>query len=123
MNNILRIVKEAAKNLGSKVFTLIPRDMDEITKRYWLGRPILIPEKCNGCSICAIMCPVKAINMVVVGERVVGKRKVPLKNPKFDYNRCIYCGLCSEVCKFGAIKIKKESSYRIIIGDRSCYVK
>lgn len=81
MNNILRIVKEAAKKLGIKGFTLIPKDMDEITKRYWLGRPTLIPEKCNGCSICAIMCPVKAINMVVVGERVVGKRKVPLKIP------------------------------------------
>lgn len=49
------------------------------------------PEKCTGCTLCARKCPVKAI----VGE---------VKKPhRIDQSLCIKCGLCQDVCRFGAV--------------------
>jgi NADH:ubiquinone oxidoreductase subunit F (NADH-binding)/Pyruvate/2-oxoacid:ferredoxin oxidoreductase delta subunit len=50
------------------------------------------PEKCTGCGLCALNCPVKAI------EKNQKKKFV------IDVNKCIKCGKCFEVCKFEAIK-------------------
>ncbi|MEN6407427.1 MAG: NADH-ubiquinone oxidoreductase-F iron-sulfur binding region domain-containing protein [Thermoguttaceae bacterium] len=50
------------------------------------------PEKCVGCTVCARNCPVTCIS---------GVRKEP---HVIDQLRCIKCGKCFEVCKFGAVK-------------------
>ena len=50
------------------------------------------PEKCTGCTVCAIKCPVKAIS---------GEKKKP---HKIDQNICIKCGVCYDACRFNAIK-------------------
>ena len=50
------------------------------------------PEKCVGCTMCARNCPPHCIS----GER----KKVHV----IDQSRCIKCGKCLEVCRFGAVK-------------------
>ncbi|MBU1537138.1 NADH-quinone oxidoreductase subunit NuoF [Myxococcota bacterium] len=51
------------------------------------------PEKCTGCSVCAINCSVKAIS----GERgVKGSYSI-------DEEKCTKCGVCRDVCKFQAV--------------------
>ncbi|HUO78208.1 MAG TPA: NADH-quinone oxidoreductase subunit NuoF [Thermodesulfovibrionales bacterium] len=51
------------------------------------------PEKCTGCTACALKCAVTAIS---------GEKKKP---HHIDQSRCITCRMCYETCKFGAIHI------------------
>jgi Na+-translocating ferredoxin:NAD+ oxidoreductase RNF subunit RnfB len=48
-------------------------------------------EKCIGCTACARNCPVECIS---------GKRR---ELHVIDQARCIKCGRCFEVCRFGAV--------------------
>jgi NADP-reducing hydrogenase subunit HndC len=52
------------------------------------------PDKCTGCTVCAIKCPADAIS---------GNRKEP---HIIDQDKCIKCGICYTVCKFDSIKVE-----------------
>ncbi len=56
-----------------------------------LLRYIIDPHKCVGCTACARVCPVQAIQ---------GERK---QAHVIDQELCIKCGQCFEVCKFQAV--------------------
>jgi NADH:ubiquinone oxidoreductase subunit F (NADH-binding)/NAD-dependent dihydropyrimidine dehydrogenase PreA subunit len=49
------------------------------------------PEKCEGCLRCLRVCPTEAIS---------GEKRKP---HTVDQSRCIKCGACYDVCKFGAV--------------------
>ena len=57
-----------------------------------LAKIFIVPELCRGCSKCARICPVTAID---------GKIK---EIYKIDSNTCIKCGACIEACAFGAVQ-------------------
>ena len=99
------VVLYSLKSMFSKPATIDLRNSVEIS--VLRGYPVVNPDKCTGCSLCERSCPSNAIEMKVVGKRVVGGREVDKKIPIFDYYKCIYCGLCAEVCPFKAIEMVK----------------
>ncbi|NMA52900.1 MAG: 4Fe-4S binding protein, partial [Peptococcaceae bacterium] len=51
-------------------------------------------DKCTGCTLCAVKCPVKAISV---------ERKKP---HVIDQDICTKCGNCLSVCRFGAVSVE-----------------
>jgi len=52
-----------------------------------------ITEECNGCTLCARLCPVSAI---------AGEKKQP---HTIDSSLCIRCGVCYDSCNYNAIVV------------------
>jgi uncharacterized protein (DUF362 family)/Pyruvate/2-oxoacid:ferredoxin oxidoreductase delta subunit len=62
-------------------------------------RPVIDKAKCDLCGVCVKMCPVhpKAVDWYQ------GDRSQP---PRHNYDRCIRCYCCQEICPTGAIRIE-----------------
>ncbi len=55
---------------------------------------VIVPEKCKGCTLCSKKCPVNAISGNVKEAHII------------DTKKCIKCGQCKDVCRFGAVEIR-----------------
>ena len=65
------------------------------TGEWRTNTPVLDPDKCRQCLLCAPVCPDSSI---------------PVKDGKrldFDYDHCKGCGICAKACPFGAITMKE----------------
>lgn len=51
-------------------------------------------DLCRGCTLCAKKCPVDAISGLVKNPHII------------NMDKCIKCGNCKTVCKFGAVEVK-----------------
>ncbi len=81
----------------------------------------LIPEKCNGCTQCARICPVQCIEIETL--RVVPSdpekpmladgtpRKLWVPKYDIDFAKCCFCGLCTTVCPTEAIVHTTDFEY------------
>lgn len=56
---------------------------------------------CTGCLLCEKTCPLQCID-VGVEKNAAGGRD--LTRFDIDIARCMYCGLCTEACSFGALQ-------------------
>jgi 4Fe-4S ferredoxin len=69
-------------------------------------------EKCIGCELCKIVCPIEGtISMGPVAEVATGeleKGTVPLI--MIDQDKCIFCGLCAIVCPVDAIEFEFDKT-------------
>ena len=54
---------------------------------------VINEDICKGCTLCAKKCPVNAISGKVKEAHII------------DTDKCIKCGQCKDVCRFGAVEI------------------
>lgn len=63
----------------------------------FFGKPVIDPNACTRCGICAARCPSGAI--------VAGNES---KGVGVNLDECVFCALCEEVCPTGAIKMTQQ---------------
>ncbi|BFK82356.1 Coenzyme F420 hydrogenase/dehydrogenase, beta subunit C-terminal domain [Clostridium baratii] len=68
-------------------------------------------KDCNGCSVCALRCPIKCIDMIEDNEGFL--------YPKIDEKRCIKCGICKKVCPNYTPKISLKGDTYIAINNNT----
>ena len=75
-------------------------------------KPIIREKKCNLCGTCISMCPAdpKAINWLNGNEKEV---------PRYNYDQCLRCYCCQEVCPESAIELKVPLTRRLIPGMKA----
>lgn len=63
-------------------------------------KPVLQPDLCTHCGICAKVCPVDAITLQSMG-------------PHIDRSLCVKCLCCHEMCPEGAMSVEKNLLARL----------
>lgn len=75
-------------------------------------KPVIIKEKCSGCGICVKACPVEGKAISIVNGEGNGRGIA-----RYDYEKCIKCYCCQEMCPNKAINVKK--SFLARLADRN----
>jgi uncharacterized protein (DUF362 family)/Pyruvate/2-oxoacid:ferredoxin oxidoreductase delta subunit len=70
--------------------------LSNAAKRILTPRQIYLKERCTGCLSCVKACPVNVLEYDKIGKKI-----------NCDYDKCIRCFICQEICPEKAIVIKK----------------
>ena len=93
VNGDIRIIEDFTfPELNS--LSLGPESFNRFMRKYVLQKPVVDNKTCKLCGECWNICPAKAISHNIRGIQ-------------FDYNLCIRCYCCLEVCLHGAIRAKE----------------
>lgn len=84
-----------------------PGKPSRIARRYVVPKPFIRASKCTKCGTCVNVCPV---HPKAVAFRGSGRVHPPIH----DYQRCIRCYCCQELCPEGAIEVKIPLLGRLI---------
>ena len=101
-----------------------PEEKAPLAPRY-RGRIILARdpdggERCVGCYLCAVACPVDCIALQATQEE--DGRRYP-DWFRINFSRCIYCGFCEEACPTYAIQLTPDYEMSEYRRDQMVYEK
>lgn len=77
-----------------------PKGLHGFMRRHLIQRPVCDAALCRHCGECWRICPAKAIEPEMTGLR-------------FDYDRCIRCYCCVEVCPYAALSARETTLGKI----------
>lgn len=107
MWSILRTIWTTFLHMFRKRATIqYPEEKVKLPPRY-RGRIILSRdpdggERCVGCYLCAVACPVDCIALQATEDET--GRRYP-ETFRINFSRCIFCGYCEEACPTYAIQL------------------
>lgn len=78
-----------------------PRPLHRFMRKHLVQRPVCDTERCRLCGECWKYCPARAIQPLPGGLR-------------FDYDSCIRCYCCVEVCPHGALAARETPAGRLV---------
>ena len=82
--------------LPADIEKIVPSlSLPQVIARKFISKPKVLDKNCTLCGNCIEICPVSAIHK---SDKTV----------YIDYNKCVSCFCCHEICSFNAIKIKKS---------------
>ncbi|MBN1949431.1 MAG: DUF362 domain-containing protein [Candidatus Cloacimonetes bacterium] len=96
-------VKHKQISLFIKLISVSPSFLKKIFARLYRYYPEIGPD-CRKCYVCAKSCPVQAIRLDPISEKLV-----------IDQKLCIKCMCCHELCPYQAVSIKKSLLARFLI--------
>lgn len=88
-------------SVANTLARIVPRGLPKFILRQLSIKPNVIERLCTVCAECQKICPTGAISL-------------NNETAKIDYDICIECMCCHEVCRFDAIVPKRSTSGRII---------
>ena len=94
---------------AKRVTVQYPEEKPKLAPR-WRGRIVLTrdpdgEERCVGCYLCAVACPVACIALQAT-EDESGRRYPDFF--RINFSRCIFCGYCEEACPTYAIQLTPD---------------
>lgn len=110
MFSVLRSIWIVLKHTFRKRETVqYPEEKPDLSPRY-RGRIILSRdpdggERCVGCYLCAVACPVDCISLQATEDE--NGRRYP-EFFRINFSRCIYCGYCEDACPTYAIQLTPD---------------
>jgi NADH-quinone oxidoreductase subunit I len=110
MLSVLRTTWHVFLHLFGKRATIqYPEEKAYLAPR-WRGRIVLSrdpdgEERCVGCYLCAVACPVDCIALQAA-ENADGRRYP--ETFRINFSRCIFCGYCEEACPTYAIQLTPD---------------
>ncbi len=116
------------KNMLSKPVTIRYPEQKRVMPERFRGRHFLNRdedgmERCIGCSLCSVNCPVGCIHVVAAENdpnNPVSKGERYAEVYEINLLRCIYCGYCEEACPVDAVVLREH--YELADYDRKQYI-
>jgi len=94
LNSIFEVKKFSNASFSPATGSIISKGYDKTAE--------ISPERCKGCGICIMKCPVGALKF----SDTLGVFATPI--PEIDLEKCIACGNCLRFCPDGAIAVSKD---------------
>ncbi len=88
--------------ISANLTAFLPKVMDRHLRKAMTSRPVIDPDRCKRCDLCARICP---------ADKIEDKGKMII-----DPDGCIRCYCCQEICPWGAITVKEGWLKKIIPG-------
>jgi len=100
------VVVQLLRNLVTKPMTVkFPSESIPIPEGY-RGEHAYDVNTCTSCSLCARICPNRAIEMTEAPAE--HSEKYAKKYPVIDLAKCCFCGLCQDICPSGSLTLSKN---------------